>query len=262
MNALNADEIIRYSCSNQYTVLCKSSAVSTNTELMNMAKNGAVDCTVLVAEHQTGGRGRLDRSFFSPRGSGVYFSVLIRKNITAKNAVSLTTDAAVAVALALEEISGKSVDIKWVNDIYLNNRKICGILAESSVNPQTNAVDFAVIGVGINILPPKNCFPDDIKCIAGYLTDTTTDDDILNRAVGRVLYHLNRVIDGFSKDTVLSEYRNRLIYKGERVNVFCNNITYPATVLDIDNDFRLIVKLDNGEIVHLSTGEVSVKANK
>ena len=147
-------------------IIEKDSVTSTNTELIEMAKNGAKEGTVLIASEQTAGKGRTGKSFYSPEGSGVYLSILLRPDFKPEDALFLTTIAAVATAKAIESVSDKEAKIKWVNDVYLDNKKVCGILTESALSSDMEKLDYAVVGIGINLCPPEGGFPDDIKNIA------------------------------------------------------------------------------------------------
>ena len=140
---------------------------STNTVLRQMAEEGAEDGSVLLADSQTAGRGRMDRRFYSPPGTGLYLSLLLRPRIPAADAVRITACAAVAAAEAIEEVSGRRTAVKWVNDILLDGRKVCGILTEGSVDPLTGLLRYAVVGIGVNITPPPDGFPPELRTVAG-----------------------------------------------------------------------------------------------
>ena len=139
---------------------------STNTLLKEHGKIKNEWCT-FIASSQTGGKGRLGRSFYSPKGSGVYFSVLLKPNLEIEKSILITTAAAVAVTRTLKILGCENAQIKWVNDIFVDNKKVCGILTESVINTETKKLDFAVLGVGINLIKPKEGFPESIKNIAG-----------------------------------------------------------------------------------------------
>ena len=140
---------------------------STNTVLKTMAAEGAREGLVLIAEEQTGGKGRMGRRFYSPPGSGLYMSILLRPGTEASRSTGITACAAVAVALAIEELSGRPANIKWVNDIYMDKRKVCGILTEASVDCESGLLNYAVVGIGINTLVPAGDFPQELQTIAG-----------------------------------------------------------------------------------------------
>lgn len=141
---------------------------STNTLLREKANNGFPEGTVVLANTQTKGRGRRGRSFYSPADTGLYLSVLLRPDgMIPDQAVKITTMAAVAVCEAVEKISGKETWIKWVNDIYQEGRKISGILTEASISMENGSVEYVILGIGVNVYPPKGGFPEDIRETAG-----------------------------------------------------------------------------------------------
>ena len=137
---------------------------STNNFLKQKAESGEKSGTVIIAKRQTGGKGRLGRSFFSPQG-GMYLSILLRPQISAEKSLFITTAAAVAVCRAIEKVSNKKSGIKWVNDVFIDNKKVCGILTEASLDFETGGLYYAVVGIGVNLYYPKNSFPNDIKSI-------------------------------------------------------------------------------------------------
>ncbi|MBR7002868.1 MAG: biotin--[Neisseriaceae bacterium] len=144
---------------------------STNTVLKQMAADGAKDGTVYLAARQTQGRGRMGRSFFSPDG-GLYFSMLFRPKMNPATSLLLTVAAAVAVAEAMDEVFDTQSKIKWVNDVYVNGKKVCGILAESQLDPSKPTEQAVIVGIGINVCAPKDGFPTEIENRAGALCET------------------------------------------------------------------------------------------
>lgn len=257
-HSLCADSIMKYADTPRFKIDCMKSVTSTNTLLKAYAEDGAEQFTVIAAEHQTAGRGRLNRDFYSPADTGVYFSILLRPDLKAERAMHLTAFSAVAVALALDEFCAGKAKIKWVNDIYIDGRKVCGILTEAAVKSGTDLLNYAVIGIGINVLPPKHGFPDGISNKAGAVV-ADSEPDLRNRVIGRVLHYFDKVLFELSEDDVFSEYCSRSLIDGMRVDVTDINSVYSATVRGIARDWRLIVELDGGEINYLSSGEVSVK---
>lgn len=233
---------------------------STNTVLKEMAEKGSAHGTVLISEEQTAGRGRMGKKFHSPSGTGIYLSILLRPDIPAGEALFLTTSAAVATAKAIEEVSDKQAGIKWVNDIYINNKKVCGILTEASFNMETGKLDYAVVGIGINICTPKNGFPSDIDNIATAIFDSHSDS--LNKRSQLIAHLLNYFMDYYSnfqnKDYV-DEYIRRSILLGKEIYVIDGENTVDAIALELDSDCRLKVRFDNGAEKWLNSGEVSIK---
>jgi BirA family biotin operon repressor/biotin-[acetyl-CoA-carboxylase] ligase len=144
---------------------------STNSILKEYAEKGEQEGKVIVAEKQSSGRGRMNRSFYSPEGTGIYLSILLKPNLTFQESLLITTTAAVAVAEAIEKVSGCEAKIKWVNDIYCKGKKVCGILTEASLDMESGALKYAVLGIGINVLKPAGDFPEELKDIAAAVFD-------------------------------------------------------------------------------------------
>ncbi len=257
-DTLSADSISRYITNDFVRVEYCECVTSTNTLLKQRAENGEKEGLLLVAAEQTAGRGRLGRSFLSQKGTGIYFSLLLRPDLKPADSLLITTCAAVAVALAIEEISGKKTAIKWVNDIYMNDRKVAGILTEASFDMQNGKLAYAVPGIGINM-----CFdeiPAEIKDIAGSVFDKT---DIVPDAASKIVA---RTVDIFMNEyktltdkKFLSFYKERDYLKNQRISVIKPTGERDAMANGIDDDFRLFVTYDNGEQEYLSTGEVSTK---
>lgn len=257
-----------------FRICAADEVTSTNTMLKDYAAAAVtggdpVLPTVLLARRQTGGRGRLGRSFHSPDGTGLYMSVLFVPRMPPRDALRLTTAAAVACAEAADRVrspeavtlSGE-VGIKWVNDLYLDGKKICGILAEAALSPTAESLSWAVIGIGINVSPPPHGFPADIADTAGTLLPSAPaadTDDILARLVTDILVRLQVYLDGDPTD-LLAQYRRRSVLDGRAVLVrpagSLGGEEIPATVLGIDGDFGLRVRYEDGTAASLSSGEV------
>ncbi len=255
-----SEEVIRHYMGNtddlQIEVL--ESVSSTNDYLKELAAKGAKDKTIIVSSHQTKGKGRLGRSFYSPENTGVYFSILLRPKFSLSECLLLTTSAAVAVAQAVEEITGKRALIKWVNDVYIGDKKICGILTEASADVESGGLSFAVVGIGLNIFEPKGGFPEEIKNIAGAIFER---DETASRArlVASILDKFLEFYKHLPKRTFLPDYIDRSFLLGKRVRVISGDKESVGTALEIDSDCRLLVRLERGEERWLSSGEVSVK---
>lgn len=244
-------------------IIVEKSVTSTNTILKNMAANGAPEGTVLVAEMQTNGKGRLGRCFHSPANTGLYFSILLRPQISAQEALFLTTSAAVAVAKGIEDISNSKAHIKWVNDIYIHDRKVCGILTEGSVNPDTRMLDYAIVGIGINVFPPKEVFPADIENIAGSIFDNTENSsNNKSRLIARTLDYFMAYYQSLEEKSFFEEYKKRSFLIGRKIYVVDKQNYIPATALDITDNCHLVVRFEDGTLKELSSGEVSIKIMK
>ena len=234
---------------------------STNDRLRELALQGAPEGTVVIAGMQTGGKGRLGRSFFSPSDTGLYMSILLRPDMTAADAVRITTAAAVAVAEAAEEVSGRKADIKWVNDVYMDGRKICGILTEAAFSLENGGLDYAVCGIGINVYEPKEGFPEAIRDIAGAVMETSVGDT-RNRIAAGVISAFMRYYRELSQNSFMKGYRDRLIWRGEDINLIRGSKVVPARLIDVDEQCRLIVGKEDGSTEVVSSGEISIRKRK
>ena len=223
---------------------------STNTYAKKMAAEGE-RAALVVALEQTAGRGRMGRSFYSPSGSGVYLSILHTFHTPICNAVSVTSAAAVAVMRAIRRICGVQTEIKWVNDLYRNGKKVCGILAESMLFGEECAV---VVGIGLNLRHAD--FPAELSDIAGTLDADDADAAALVAAIAEEL-------DPFLQDPLsrewLSDYRTHSCVLGKHVVWTEEGVTHSGTASDIDENGSLIVLSDTGETVALRTGEITLR---
>lgn len=229
---------------------------STNNYLKKAAAEGGPDGLVAIALSQTGGKGRLGRSFFSPE-SGLYMSMLLRRELPVSLAHLLTPMTAVAVAEALEETGSARAGIKWVNDIYIGGRKVCGILTETQISKSGQTLDYAVIGIGVNIKAPDDGFPEDIKNRAGAAFVNPTPDT-RDRLAANILKCISEHLAGLEARTFIPAYRERSILIGHEIVIVESQSVTPARVLGIDDDCRLIVETSEG-IREIFTGEVSIK---
>lgn len=212
-----------------------SSVTSTNTILKEMAEQGAKEGTVIIAEEQTAGRGRTGKQFYSPKGTGIYISILLRPDIPAEESLFLTTSAAVATARAIEDVSDKRALIKWVNDIYLEDKKTCGILTEGAFNVETGKLDYAIVGIGINVCIPDGGFPDNIKDIATAIFDKQTDS-INKRSIliANLLDYFMEYYKDFKSKSYVKEYIERSMIIGKTITVIEGSKTSVAKAIDID----------------------------
>lgn len=240
-----------------------SSVTSTNTILKEMAEQGAKEGTVIIAEEQTAGRGRTGKQFYSPKGTGIYISILLRPDIPAEESLFLTTSAAVATARAIEDVSDKRALIKWVNDIYLEDKKTCGILTEGAFNVETGKLDYAIVGIGINVCIPDGGFPDNIKDIATAIFDKQTDS-INKRSIliANLLDYFMEYYKDFKSKFYVKEYIERSMIIGKTITVIEGSKTSVAKAIDIDKNCRLKVQFEDGTTKWLSSGEVSTKIHK
>lgn len=235
---------------------------STNTALKRMAPEGAPEGTCLLAKEQTAGRGRLGRSFYSPSGSGLYLSMLLRPQLLPISATHLTCAAAVAVCETIEDLTDRRPVIKWVNDIYVDGKKVCGILTEGALNSADGTLSYAIVGIGINLLAPEGGFPEEIARTAGALD---VDPGIRSALSAGIIDRLLDLYEGMPEASFLEAYRQRSFLLGQPILVYplaggdIKGEPYPATVLSILPDFSLLVRLEDGTTRAISSGEVSVR---
>lgn len=258
---LNADGIRKFLADSllHLNIEVQDCVTSTNTIVKEFGAKGEPEGTVLVADHQTQGRGRYGRSFYSPNGTGVYFSILLRPEMSANDAPALTTLAAVAVARGIEKTFHTSVEIKWVNDLFLNGNKVCGILTEGAFDMESNGMEYVVVGIGINVYQPQNGFPTDLKSIAGSLTEQSGRvKDCRNQLVAQCLNYFFEYYEEFDKKDYLKDYRKRSMILGKQIEVVKNENKILARAIDIDEECRLLVQYEDGLQELLSSGEVRI----
>ena len=236
-----------------------ASLESTNKTAKELAVSGTeYDGTIIISDNQTAGRGRYGRKFFSLPGHGIYMSFIIRPTQPDWiNVPTLVTSyAAVSVCKAIETTTGKMPQIKWVNDIFLDGKKICGILTEAVTDFESGNMQWIVLGIGINFITPAAGFPEEIRHIAGSVFSeskpTITRNQLVAEIVNRVL-NFNHKCDN---KTMLAEYKKRLMMIGKKIVIAGMNEPFEATAIDIDDIGLLIVRKDNGEVLSLSAGEV------
>ena len=233
---------------------------STNDDLKVLALRGAPEFTAVCAKCQTAGKGRRGRSFYSPKDAGLYLSILLRPDFgKGFNAGDITCMAAVAVTDAIKEVCGIETGIKWVNDIYLGGKKICGILAETGSSDPACGVEFAVVGIGINLITPEGGYPDDIKDTAGSLLGEQSVDDALRTELAESIMKSFRNMYGSGSRDFVETYKKRCIFMNAEVDVISGGIARKAVTVGVDDMLRLIVRYEDGTEEALSYGEISVR---
>lgn len=231
---------------------------STNAFLKKIAESGGTEGTVVIADSQTGGRGRFTRKFYSPKNCGIYMSILLKPSLASADAVLITAAAATAVAEAIEAVSGKKASIKWVNDIFLNSKKVCGILTEGCLATKNGGFNWAVLGIGINVYEPQNGFDDEIKDIAGAVFKEK-QNGLRNRLAAEILNIFSEYYKVLETKSFLNGYRNRSFVIGNRINVIKADKKIPALALGIDDKCQLLVEYDDKSREWLCSGEISIK---
>ncbi len=229
---------------------------STNTRLKAEAASIKTDA-VLIARRQTGGRGRLGRSFFSPEDTGLYMSLLLRPTFSGDSLTLITPAAAVAVCRALERVYGVKAGIKWVNDVILNGKKICGILTEAVFTPG-GALSHVVLGVGVNVAPPPGGFPAELSAGAGAVL-TAPAPETMSALAAAVISEFYRIYSALPSYDLAAAYAPRLLYVGGYADVRRGDCSRRALVLGADDRCRLLVRYDDGTSDALSGGEITIR---
>lgn len=231
---------------------------STNLEAKRLAMTGLSRCAV-VADRQTAGRGRLGRSFYSPPGCGIYTSLLLRPRPDQLADVTLlTTAAGVAVCRALERTAGVQAEIKWVNDLYLNGKKICGILTEGVTDFESGMIESVVIGYGINFRDDAH-LPEELRSIVGSVFGAEPPTVTRSALAAAMLAELLPLAEDLSSRSFLPEYRRRSMLLGREIVFSRAGGRFAAVAEEIDDDGGLVVRLPDGSRETLRSGEVSVR---
>ena len=231
---------------------------STNIAAKELASAGAPHGTAVAADMQTMGRGRLGRTFVSPAGTGLYLSVILRPEIELEATAMMTTAASVAVAEAVEKLTGSAPQIKWVNDVYLNGKKICGILTEASLGLEMKSLDYAVIGIGVNVRSVRGKFDSELIKTASSIEDETGLIIDRNALCAAILDRLEFYTDSLRERSFLEGYRRRELLTGNDITAMVGNQPITGKALGIDDNGNLIVELPNGSVKHLGSGEANL----
>ncbi len=259
-DVLSAESVRKYLRHTELTPEVYRTITSTNTVLKARAAEGAPAGLVLLAGEQTAGRGRMGRSFYSPDGSGLYMSLLLRPRIAAQEATRITACAAVAVAETIEELSGRTTRIKWVNDVLLEGKKVCGILTEASFDCESGQPEYVIVGIGINVSVPAGDYPEQLRQIAGAAFDGVSVPELRARLAAGVLDRLTDFTADLDDPACFEAYRARSLVLGKAVNLLIpGREPEPAEVLRLNRDYSLRVRMPDGSERDVSSGEVSVR---
>ena len=233
---------------------------STNTLLKTMAAEGASAGTVIVADRQTGGRGRLGRSFSSPAGMGIYLSVILRPDCRPEELMHLTCAAAVYLCDAVESAVGIRPGIKWINDLVYEKRKIAGILTELSVSTYTGLTDYAVLGIGINCHQSIADFPEEIQGFAGSLSmfAENVSREKLTAAIIQSICEMDQALLK-QQDQILYRYSMDCVTLDKQICITRNDERKYGTATHINYDGSLGIIGDDGTRENIQSGEVSVR---
>lgn len=221
---------------------------STNLEAKRMAEGVGDEAVLLLAESQTHGKGRMGRSFYSPQGTGLYMSYMYTPKTSFSDSVTVTAATSVAVVRAIEALTDLKPQIKWVNDIYVDGKKVCGILTEAVTGKAVKII----VGIGVNITTED--FPDEINKIASSLKRPLDR----NALAVRLITELISLIEELPQRTFIGDYRRKSCVLGREVTFFKNGEEFHGTAIDIDSNGGLIVQTESGRTT-LNTGEISLR---
>ena len=242
-------------------LLCLETVDSTNTECKRRAMAGEAEGLVVVADEQTGGRGRLGRSFQSPKGQGLYLSALLRPRLEPGQVADFTAWVAVAVCDGIEAACGVRPRIKWTNDIILGGKKLVGILTELGLESESNALEYLIPGIGVNVNQAPEDFSPEIRDMATSLAQELSRPVRRSDLAVQIILALDRMYAGFpeNKAEYLEKYRADCLTPGNQVQLITPVSRQEAYAVAVDDDFRLVVELPDGTRKALSAGEVSVR---
>lgn len=230
---------------------------STNTEAKRLCSAQPIVTGLVTADCQTGGKGRLGRSFYSPAKTGIYLSVILSPKTAFQNVVFLTTAASVAVYRAVLELTGQKTQIKWVNDVYLNGKKLCGILTEGVTDMENGQVQNIIVGIGVNITTDD--FP-------GTLSETATALHIAgigrNKLIAAVANHMLDLAADLSDRSYLDDYKANSLVLGKDICYVQDQTNHHGKAVDIDKDGGLVVQTPTGQTITLNSGEISIRLQK
>lgn len=245
------------------TVLCLDTVDSTNSRLRDMAQNGAPEGQIVLANEQTEGRGRMGRRFSSPREKGIYLSVLLRPKGAPADATALTAWTAVAVSNAVENVCGVRPGIKWVNDLVMGARKICGILTEMSIEGENGHIQFVIVGIGLNVNRRPFEFPPEIQDTATSLLTETGHPYARALLAAEVIKELDRLRSEWPGESkkYWDAYCNSSLTVGKEVRILSGGMERTGFATAITEQFGLRVRFPNGKAETVIGGEVSVRGS-
>lgn len=248
-DALSAGLISKYSGGVKVFALDQTDSTNEEAKRLLAHENGKF---IVVAEQQSGGRGRRGRSFFSPKGAGLYMTAALNGESDIESALGITSYAAVCVVNAIKKLTGKDAGIKWVNDVFLDGKKICGILTEAVTDFETRTVKNVIVGIGINLKP--YALPEELKDIVGFVDAKTP---LRNRLAAEIAGSL--FLYGENRLNYIEEYKKHSIVLGKEIDYYKDEIKYRGKALDIDRFGGLKVLREDGAEETLSSGEITLR---
>ena len=248
LSALNINSKLNY----KVDVKCFDTIDSTNSEAKRNSHKLTDTPLLFVADSQTAGRGRLGRSFYSPKDTGLYMSLMLKAKDDIKDIVCMTTAVSVCVTDAIKTLCGIDAKIKWVNDIYIDSKKVCGILCEAVTDETSSKIKGIIIGIGVNISTTD--FPDELINIASSLGQAIDK----NHLCALITDNIISMYENIESRAFIEEYKKRSLVLGKKINYTEDGITKEAVAIDIDQNGGLVIETEN-KIKTLSTGEITIR---
>ena len=249
-DVLNA-EILQNMIGEEIRVMYYPSLDSTNNQAKRLISEGGNNTLLVVSDEQTSGRGRQGKSFYSPKKTGIYMSFVFHPMADFSSVIASTTAASVAVCRAIESLTDLTPEIKWVNDIYIGGKKVCGILCEAINDTTTQKISSVIIGIGVNI--STYVFPDDVEN-ATCLGRDIRRADLIAEITRQLCVIINKDFCEF-----IDYYRAHSMIIGKEIVFIQNGVSTKAKALEIDSVGGLVVELENEEIKTLRSGEISIR---
>jgi BirA family biotin operon repressor/biotin-[acetyl-CoA-carboxylase] ligase len=242
----------------KYNVIVYDSVDSTNNLGKQHISSGNRAETIIIANEQTKGRGRMGRDFFSPANTGVYMSFVLYPNRHVSEMGTLTTKVCVAVCRVIEAVTDCKAEIKWVNDIFVDRKKVCGILTEAVTDFESGTVEAVVIGIGLNVSTQSTDFPEELSMMAGSINPESVSR---NTIVAKIINEVVAVYDEKDEKSLMEEYRERCFLIGKGITYYRNGVPITGKVVDINDQGNLVIEKKDGIIDILNSGEVTLNGN-
>ena len=246
-----------------WNIQTMESTTSTNDLAKIYANHNSTTPAIFISEEQTAGRGRLGRTFVSPSKTGLYISLCLFPTIALEDLSLITCATAVACIETLEQLTGKSLNIKWVNDLFYQDKKVGGILTEVISDFESQQVQSLIVGMGINLIDSPQSFPEELHSIVGSIFSSKKEYDNSsfnrNHFIAQFLEKWTFYYQNLSKREFISTYKEHSNVISKFVNVFEGNQTYSAYAKDIDENGHLIIEKEDNTLHSLSYGEVSIR---
>ena len=262
VNFIFDEKSIKKELDKEHKIYIYNKEGSSNDIAKNLCLKGEDEGSIVIVKSQTNGKGRMGRSFLSSSENGLYMSIILRPQIPAEECVNITVLCAVAVLEAIEELTDRRASIKWVNDIYINDKKCCGILTESALDTDNGKLKYAIVGIGVNLCPPKDGFDKEIEKIACGIYENQCPRDFKAKLCAKIINKFFKYYNKIEDKAYMKPYKEKSCIIGNAVDVYVGKECISGTAIDIDDKASLIVKDENGQMRTFNSGEARVRNSK